>query len=157
MALGGMLHPEWLRLKSTSAQTFFAPSSFPVTNTPPTLLYRGYWPLSGSASEVLPSILSITILQIADLSPNQMGLARIKMSASLISSRIMGQSSPSPSSELFPKATLKSAMRITLHFTPACSYNSTAFWTNTPVLESPGDGLRVQLRNIALIDIMIWF
>src|SRR5690606_12478882 len=100
-----MLQPEWLRLNKTSAQTFLAPSSFPVTNTPPTLLYNGGCPFSGSSSLVLPSILSITILHTADLSPNQIGLAMMRISASLISANIIGQSSPSPSSEVTPNAT----------------------------------------------------
>src|SRR5690606_1533653 len=105
MALGGILQPEWFRLNKTSAQTFLAPSSFPVTSTPPTLLYNGGCPLVGSSSLVLPSIRSITILHTADLSPNHIGLAIIRMSASLISDSIIGQSSPSPSFEVTPKAT----------------------------------------------------
>src|SRR5690554_2625528 len=157
MELGGKLHPEWLRLNSTSAQIFFAPSSFPVTRTPPTLLYKGYWPFSGSSSLVLPSIRSMTILQIDDLSPSQIGVARIKISAPLISPRINGQSSPSPSSEVLPKATLKSATRTTLLFTPTCPYNSTAFLIRASVLEVSGDFFKVQLRNIAFIDIVILF
>src|SRR5690606_10653543 len=156
MELGGILQPEWSKLNSTSAQTFLAPSSFPVTSTPPTLLYKGGCPFMGSSSLVLPSIRSITILHTADLSPNQMGVAMMKISAALISSKIRGQSSPSPSSDVFPKATLKSITRITLVVTPDSAYNSVALSIKASVLETSGDFLSVQLSITAFKDIMVW-
>src|SRR5690554_1122058 len=157
MELGGILQPEWSKLNSISAQTFLAPSSFPVTSTPPTLLYNGGCPLIGASSLVLPSIRSMTILHTADLSPNQIGEASINISAPLISSRIRGQSSPSPSSDVFPKATLKSITRITLVITPDWVYSSVTSLIRASVLETSGDFLSVQLSITAFRDIMLFF
>src|SRR4051812_21837259 len=45
-AFGGIVKPRWVMLKSVVSADACAPSSLPVTTTPPTLLYIGYWPTS---------------------------------------------------------------------------------------------------------------
>jgi len=40
----GTVHPRWVRLKRVASAHAWAPSSLPVTTTPATLLYSGYWP-----------------------------------------------------------------------------------------------------------------
>src|ERR687898_677210 len=40
------VHHRWVRLKRVASAHAWAPSSLPVTTTPATLLYSGYWPCS---------------------------------------------------------------------------------------------------------------
>src|SRR4051794_41129389 len=73
------------------------------------------------------------------------------MSAPRIRSRIAGHSSPPPSSEVTPGRTSWSTTRIVETSTPSASRASPTTLARRSVLDSWGDGFRVQFRNSARI------
>src|SRR3954452_2603983 len=129
---------------ASSAMTWCAPSSLPVTTNPATRLNATGSP-SSSVSESIASIRSMTRLTTLEGWPNQVGVASTRISDESSFSWTGGHSSPSPSSDETPGSRLRSTARIISQVAPPASRASRRTTASASVFEAAGEGLRVQL------------